>query len=142
MCRGTGDWSSGHCMFAWSNQGGKSGPIAEGYRGVLAFHKGDEKYMQKAELVEHSTILHGMCLLSFLLGLPDGELMDEKQYLLHMPGHHACTYTCMNLTWFHAAALCEYRPPRMPHRPIFTRTLGLMLHTGQRTPDASRPWII
>ena len=29
-------------------RGGKKGTIANGWRAVLAFHKGDEKYMQKA----------------------------------------------------------------------------------------------
>ena len=32
--------------------GGRKGPIADGWRGILTFHKGDEKYLQKAEVVK------------------------------------------------------------------------------------------
>ena len=36
------------CCLALKSLGGKHGLIADGWRGIVAFHKGDEKYLQKA----------------------------------------------------------------------------------------------
>ena len=40
---------------------GRAGMIADGYRGVVCFYKGDEKYIQKAFKTSHSAVSRNCC---------------------------------------------------------------------------------
>lgn len=53
---------------------GRSGPIASGYRGVVVFFKGDEKYVQKCFKASHSAVSQNCCFVC-LASLAEGPLL-------------------------------------------------------------------
>ena len=42
---------------------GRQGLIAEGWRGILVYHKGDEKYIQRCYRTSHSAVSRNVCIL-------------------------------------------------------------------------------
>lgn len=53
---------------------GRSGPIASGWRGVVVFYKGDEKYVQRCFKASHSAVSQNCCFVC-LASLSDGPLL-------------------------------------------------------------------
>lgn len=44
------------------HQGKRRGPVADGFRGVLVVHKGDEKYLQRAYKASHGAVSKNVCI--------------------------------------------------------------------------------
>ena len=104
---------------------GRKGPIANKYRGVLAVHKGDEKYLQKVYCMTKSAVSHKVCFvceatqsgqnISSTYGphAPHrATLMSTEQFIVGACGQQAWTrlpgwsVSTIVFDWLHLVDLC------------------------------------